>query len=254
MFENASRAVRVVHCTAAVNVKMRQRVVCVLLRIHRKGSQGSKYMLYSLSSRTSAKLHLEFSLPYKIGSNVSILRGPTLVWSHEDAIFYTSAETGGVKEVPIRLEVNFLGELPLPQRQLVILGSQKMMDEEKVGNDGGDKTLLYFINDGRTFSADHLLPSAYSLVVRRMLVLSTKEVDGLLRSTVVAATCKKQLVWFENGLPEKVCLLPFEEPQSIRTVHAGSGCLIVILFEHGNVCAVWKDTFKVGYGMPLGYF
>ncbi|KAB5576660.1 hypothetical protein PHYPO_G00200250 [Pangasianodon hypophthalmus] len=245
MYENASRAARIVRCTTAVNVKTRQRVLCILLRLHRKRSQGFKYMLYSLNSRTSAKLHVEFSLPYEMGNDISILRGPTLVWSHEDIVFYTSAETGSVKEVPIRLKVSFLGELPLPQRQLAILGSQKMTEEEEVGNDTEDKTVLYFLEDGRTFSSDLLLPSAYSLVVRCMLVLSAKQVDGLLRSTVVAATCRKQLVRFENGLPEEVCLLPYEEPQSIRTVHVGSGCLIVIVFERGNVCAVWKDTFKV---------
>ncbi|KAF4087400.1 hypothetical protein AMELA_G00095280 [Ameiurus melas] len=245
MYENASRAVSIVCCTAAVNVKTRQRVLCVLLKLHRKGSRGFRYMLYSLSSRTTAKLHVEFSLPYAMRNDVSILRGPTLVWSHEDAIFYTSAETGGVKEVPIRVKVSFLGELPLPQRPLAILGSQKMSEEEPMENDVEEKTVLYFIEDGRTLSADGLIPSAYSSVVRCMLVLTAMEVDGSLRSTLVAATCRKQLVWFENGLPEEVCVLPYDAPQSIRTVHTGSGCLIVVVFKHGNVCAVWKDTFKV---------
>ncbi|KAK3543658.1 hypothetical protein QTP70_026248, partial [Hemibagrus guttatus] len=243
VYENASRAVSIIHCTAAVNRRTRQRALCILLRLHRKGSQGFKYMLYSLSSRTSAKLHVEFSLPYEMGKDVSIFHGPTLVWSHQDVVFYTSAETGSVKEVPIRLKVNFLGELPLPQRPIAALGLQ--MTEEEMGNDAEDKTVLYFLEDGRTFSAGCLLPSAYSLVVRCMLVLSAKEEAGSLRSTVVAATCRRQLVCFENGLPEEVCPLPYEEPRSIRTVHTGSGCLIVVVFEHGNVCAVWKDTFKV---------
>lgn len=239
MYENTSRAVSIVHCTAAINLKTRQRALCILLRLHRKASQGFKYMLYSLSSRTSAKLHVEFSLPYEMGKDVSIFHGPTLVWSHEDMVFYTSAETGSVKEVPIRLKVNFLGEFPLPQRPLAVLGLQKMTEE--------DKTVLYFLDDGRTFSADCLLPSAYSSVVQCMVVVSAKEVAGSLRSTVVAATCRRQLVWFENGLPEEVCRLPYEEPRSVRIVHTGSGCLLVVVFEHGNVCAVWKDTFKVGF-------
>lgn len=252
MYENTSRAVSIVHCTAVVNVKTRQRALCILLRLHRKGSQGFKYMLYSLSSRTSAKLHVEFSLPYEMGKDVSIFHGPTLVWSHQDIVFYTSAETGSVKEVPIHLKVNFLGELPLSRRPIAVLGLQKMTEEE-MGNDVEDKTVLYFLEDGKTFSADCLLPSAYSLVVRCMLVLSAKEVDGSLRSTVIAATCRRQLVWFENGLPDEVCLLPYEEPRSIRTVHTGSGCLIVVVFEHGNVCAVWKDTFKVGFVVFLRF-
>lgn len=250
LYESGSRAVRIVHCTSAIQVKTRQRVLCILLSLHRKGSQGFRYMLYSLSSRSCAKLHVEFSLPYTMGSDVSILRGPTLVWSHKDVVFYTSAEAGGVKEVPICLKINFLGELPLTQRPLAILGWQKTTEKE-AGSDGEDQTVLYFIEDGRTFNTDGLLPRAYSLVVRCMLVLSAQEVAGSLRSTVVAATCRRQLVWFENGLPEKVCLFPYEEPRSIQTAHTGSGCLIVVVFKHGNVCAVWKDTFKVGYGVDF---
>ncbi|KAF5892066.1 Fanconi anemia group B protein [Clarias magur] len=240
MYKNASRAVSIVRCAAAVNARMRQRVPCVLLRLHRKASQGFKYMLYSLTGKTRAKLHAEFSWPYEISEDVSILRGPTLVWSYQDVVFYTSAETGGVKEVPMHLRVNFIGELPLPQRHLVVLGSEKTTEEN-----GEDKPLLYLLEDGRTFGADRLLPAAYSVVVRCMLVPSAQTVDGSLGSTVVAVTSRKQLVWFENGLPEEVCPLPYDEPQSVRLVYTGSGCLIAVVFGHGNVCAVWKDSFKV---------
>ncbi|XP_055361202.1 Fanconi anemia group B protein isoform X2 [Betta splendens] len=35
-------------------------------------------------------------------------------------------------------------------------------------------------------------------------------------------------------------------PQEIQMVHTGrNGCLFVISFHHGHVCAVWKDTFQV---------
>ncbi|KAI5628614.1 Fanconi anemia group B protein [Silurus asotus] len=245
LYKNASRSASIVCCASVVNIKMRQKVPCVLLKHHRKGPSGFKYMLYSLSSRTTVKLDVEFSLPYEMIDDVSVLRGPTIVWRHEDAVFYTSAETGSVKEVPIHLTVNFLGEIPLPRRTLAILGLQKTTDDEEMENETEDKMVLYFIEDGRTFSADCLLPSAYNSVVRCVLVLSAEELAGLLRSTVVAATCRKQLVLFENGLPEEVCLLPYEEPQSIQAVHVGSGCLLVIIFQCGNVCAVWRDTFKV---------
>ncbi|KAF7709949.1 hypothetical protein HF521_016799 [Silurus meridionalis] len=245
LYKNASRSASIVCCASVVNIKNRQKVPCVLLKYHRKGPSGFKYMLYSLSSRTNVKLHVEFSLPYEMSDDVSVFRGPTLVWRHEDVVFYTSAETGSVKEVPIHLTVNFLGEIPLPQRTLAIVGLQKTTDDEKMENETEDKMVLYFIENGRTFSADCLLPSAYNSVVRCVLVLSAEELAGLLRSTVVAATCRKQLVLFENGLPEEVYLLPYEEPQSIQAVHVGSGCLLVIIFQCGNVCAVWRDTFKV---------
>ncbi|KAM9486129.1 Fanconi anemia group B protein [Clarias gariepinus] len=240
MYKNASRAVSIIRCATALNARTRQRVPWVLLRLHTKASQGFKYMLYSLTGKTHAKLHAEFSWSYEIGEDVSILRGPTLVWSHQDVVFYMSAETGGVKEVPMRLRINFIGELPLPQRHLAVLSSGKTTEQ-----DGEDKPLLYLLEDGRTFDADRLLPAAYSAVVRCMLVPSAQAVDGSLGSTVVAVTSQKQLVWFENGLPEEVCPLPYDEPQSVRLVHTGSGCLVAVVFGHGNVCAVWKDSFKV---------
>lgn len=246
VYESSSRAASVVGCGTAVDARVRQRVPCILLRLRRKGSQGFRYTLYSVSGGTRAERQVEFSLPYKMDESVWILRGPTVVWSHQNVVFYTSAGAGSVKEVPMRLRVSFLGEMPLPKRQLAILG---LLEEDEAGCDGGAKPVLYFVEDGSTFSGDALLPRAYASVVGCMLVLSAKQVDGSLRSSVVAATRRKQLVHFQNGLPDEVCPLPYQDPRGIRAVHAASGCLIVILFEHGNVCAVWKDTFRVGHGV-----
>ncbi|KAI4898791.1 hypothetical protein NFI96_026048, partial [Prochilodus magdalenae] len=242
IYKNASREVNMVNCTSAVDIRTRQKVPCILLRLRKKATQGFKYMLYSLEGLTSAKLHVELVLPYEIDDDVSVFRGPTLVWSRKDRVFYTSSEAGGVREVPIRLSVNFIGELPLCQRRIGILGSEVLSGEANRRN----KMLLYFLEDGRTFSGTCLLPEAYSSVVRCMMVLSAEEGEGLLRSTVLAATCRKQLVRFENGLPEDVCVLPYEDPFSLRIVHVGDGgCFIVVVFDHGNVCAVWKDSFKI---------
>ncbi|KAL7881203.1 hypothetical protein AOLI_G00080510 [Acnodon oligacanthus] len=243
VYKSASRDVDLVHCTSAVDIKTRQKVPCILLRQRKKASQGFKYMLYSLDGSTSAKLHVELVLPFEIDDHVLIFCGPTLVWSHEDRVFYTSSELGGVVEVPVRLDVNFIGELPLCQRRIGILGLEKQSTGEATR---GNKVLLYLLEDGRTFSGMCLLPEAYSSVVRCMTVLSAKEADGLLRSTILAATCRTQLVHFENGLPEDVCVLPYEHPRDIRIVHVGDGgCIIAVVFDHGNVCAVWKDSFKI---------
>ncbi|XP_062862011.1 Fanconi anemia group B protein [Trichomycterus rosablanca] len=241
LFKGTSRGVSIVQCSTAVNIKTRQKVPQVLLKICKKG--GFKYMLLSLSSNNNAEVHVEFSLPYEM-SGVSILHGPTLLWSYQDTIFYTSSQADGVKEVPFCMKVSFVFELPLRHKKLGILGS-RMVQKQQMKSDGKDKPILYFIEDGRTFRGDCLIPDIYSSVVCCLVVLNIKEIDGSLRSSLVAATSKKQLVYFENGLPEEVCVLPFEEPQSIRIVHTGTGCLIVVGFEHGNVCAVWRETFKV---------
>uniref|UniRef100_A0A3B1K2J0 FA complementation group B n=1 Tax=Astyanax mexicanus TaxID=7994 RepID=A0A3B1K2J0_ASTMX len=246
MYKNTSREVDIVCCTTALDIKARQKVPCVLLRLYKRASQCFKYMLYSLDGSTNGKLHVEFALPYEVGDNISVLRGPTLVWSHENRVFYTSSEVGGVREVAIPLTVSFVGELPLRQRQIGILGSEIEPREDMYEVNKGNENLLYFLEDCRTFSGKFLLPDAYQSIIKCMVVVSAEEAEGSLRSTVLAATSRKQLVRFKHGLPEDVCSLPYEKPQSIRILHGGDGgCIIAVVFNHGNVCAVWKDSFKV---------
>uniref|UniRef100_A0A8C2C4X2 FA complementation group B n=1 Tax=Cyprinus carpio TaxID=7962 RepID=A0A8C2C4X2_CYPCA len=239
--KDSSAETDVVHCCSALDIQQRQKVPCVLLRLCKKRTSAFKYMLYSICTSTEAKLHAEFVLPYEMRDNISILLGPTLIWSHENSVFYTSSQTSGVKEVPVPMTVNFIGELPLRQRKLVVQGAQNMQsDQSKV------KNTLYFIEDGRTLNSACLVPDAYSSVIRCMLVLSAEEVHAGLRSAVLAATSMKQLVRFENGLPLDVCLLPYEQPLSIRVIHTlKNDDLVVVTFIEGNVCAVWKDTFQV---------
>ncbi|KAE8299250.1 Fanconi anemia group B protein [Larimichthys crocea] len=82
-----------------------------------------------------------------------------------------------------------------------------------------------------------------------MLVLSADEGDGdgaVLRSEVVAATCNRQLVYFNDGVVKDVCQLPFEQPEDVQLINTGrNGCLFVVSFHQGRVCAVWKETFQV---------
>ncbi|RXN12445.1 Fanconi anemia group B isoform X1 [Labeo rohita] len=238
--KDSSAEMDIVHCCSALDVQQRQKVPCVLLRLCKKRTSAFKYKLYSICTSTDAKLHAEFVLPYEMRDNISIVHGPTLIWSHENSVFYISSQTGGVKEVPIPLRVNFIGELPLRQRQIVIQGAQNVSsDQSNVQN------ILYFTEDGRSFNSACLVPDAYSSVIRCMMVLSAEEVDSL-RSVVLAATSMKQLVLFENGLPRDVCLLPYEQPLNIQIVHTvKNDCLIVVTFNQGNVCTVWKDTFQV---------
>ncbi|XP_026884045.2 Fanconi anemia group B protein isoform X1 [Electrophorus electricus] len=248
MYKNSSREVDIVHCASAVDLKTRQKVPCVLLRLIKKGSQGFKYMLYSLNNLSIASLHVELTVPYEMVDNISVLSGPTLVWSHGKTIFYTSPQTGGIKNVPVLLSAILSEELPLWKRELVVVGSGMHASEDmgKQVNVTEGKTLLCFLEDGKMFSGACLLPDAYSSLIQCMVLLSAEDVDGLMQSTVLAATCRKQLLCFVNGLPEDMCLLPYEEPKSIEIVYTGaSRCLLAVIFNHGNVCVVWKDTFKV---------
>uniref|UniRef100_A0A4W5Q4K3 FA complementation group B n=1 Tax=Hucho hucho TaxID=62062 RepID=A0A4W5Q4K3_9TELE len=177
----SSSDVDIVACTFALHVKNRVTSPCILLIQSKKGDVF-KYSLLTLSSSNKLEPHIEFKLPYRMKDNVTILQGPTVLWSHAGIVFYTSLQAGEVRQIPIKLSLNCIAE----------------------------------------------------------------EVNSVLKSTVVAATSKKQLVYFENGIPREVCLLPFEEPQHIQMVNTGrNGCLFAIYFNDGHVCAVWKDTFQV---------
>lgn len=231
----------IVHCSSALDVRRRRKVPCVVLRLCRKRTSAFKYMLYSINTLTDAELHVEFVLPYEMTENITILQGPTLVWCHENTVCYVSSQAAGVKEVPVPMTVRFIGELPLHQRKLVVLGTpNEPLDIT------GLKNTLHFIEDGRSITGDCLVPDAYSSVMQCMAVLTAEEIGGSVRSAVLVATSMKQLVYFENAVPLDVCPLPYEHPQSIQTLHTlRNDCLIIITFSQGNVCAVWKDTFKV---------
>lgn len=220
-----------VHAAAAVDVQQRRKVPCVLLKRRKKRTSAFTYTLYS----AEGKLHVEFALPYEMSENISILQGPTVVWSHESSVFYASSRTGGVKEVPVSMTVKFIGELPLYQRKLVIYGTR-----------GDGRNTLYFIEEERSCDAACLVPDAYSSVIRCMMPLSAEEVRGSLTSAVLAATSTKQLVRFENGLPRDVCPLPHERPLNIQMIHTvKNDSLVVVTFSQGHVCAVWKHSFQV---------
>ncbi|KAG1927831.1 Fanconi anemia group B protein [Pimephales promelas] len=223
----------VVHCASAFDAQLRQKVPCVLLRICKKRTSAFKYVLYS----AGGKLHVEFALPYEIRDHISILEGPTLIWSHESSVFYASSQSG-VKEVPIPFHsIKFIGELPLHKRKLVIHGTT---------NDA--KNTLYFIDDAERVDGACFVPNAYVSVLQCMLVLSAEEDGGSFKSRVLAATSTKQLVRFEDGSPRDVCALPYEHPRSVRTVHTPRNeRLVVVSFGQGNVCAVWSDTFQVAW-------
>ncbi|KAG9349342.1 hypothetical protein JZ751_027785 [Albula glossodonta] len=107
------------------------------------------------------------------------------------------------------------------------------------------KSTGYFLEDGEAFDGACVFPHAYSSVVKcAYLVWAEEDNDGL-NSSVVAATSKKQLVWFEGGVPKDVCVLPFEEPQEVQMIDTGrNGCLFAVSFSHGNMCTVWKDSFQ----------
>lgn len=240
-----SADVDVVKCKCALDVQKRVTTPCVLVTKKSEKGESFQYSLLTLSSSNRLEPCFEFKLPYQMNENVCILQGPTVLWSHVGNVFYTSLQAGEVRQIPIQLSHYVIGELPLHKGQIFVLGLQN--DSEQCPNNQSTKeTLGYFVDTGHAFDGRMILPSPYVCITRCILVLSADKVDGVLKSAVVAATSNQQIVYFENGIVKDICQLPFEQPEDIQMVNTGTnGCLFVISFHQGHVCAVWKETFQV---------
>uniref|UniRef100_A0AAQ4NQ19 FA complementation group B n=1 Tax=Gasterosteus aculeatus aculeatus TaxID=481459 RepID=A0AAQ4NQ19_GASAC len=206
-----SARVDIVACECAANVATRVRAPCVL--VTRKSASGASfhYSLLALSGSGRLETCVQFKLPYEMRENVSILRGPTVAWSHAGGVFHASPRTAEVRRTPLELSHCVIGELP-----------------------------------AQVFDGSVIMPHQYVGITRCVLALSADKVDGVLKSAVVAATSNRQLVSFENGAVKEACQLPFDRPELIQLVNAGRhGCLFVVSFHQGHVCALWKDTFQI---------
>ncbi|KAK2839869.1 hypothetical protein Q5P01_013609 [Channa striata] len=240
-----SAHVDVVKCKCAIDAQKRVSTVCVLVTKKSEKGENFHYSLLTLSSLNRLEACIEFKLPYQMEDSVCILHGPTVLWTHAGSVFYTSVQAGEVKKIPIQLSSCVVGQPSFHRGQIFVLGLQNL--SEQCPNDPStSQTLGYFVDSGHVFDGSVILPHPYVFITRCILVLSAVEEHGVLKSAVVAATSNQQLVYFENGIVKDVCQLPFEQPEDIQMVDTGrNGCLFIIFFHQGHVCAIWKETFQI---------
>uniref|UniRef100_A0A8C6LG00 FA complementation group B n=1 Tax=Nothobranchius furzeri TaxID=105023 RepID=A0A8C6LG00_NOTFU len=237
--------VEIATCKCVTDVQKRARTPCVL--VSKKRVKGDKfvYRLFTLSSLNCLEPCIEFKLSYEMQDSVCILQGPTVLWCHENRIFYTSIHAEGVKQIPIEISHCIFGELPIPKGHIFVLGLQSR-PEQLPNNHPTNQVVGYFPWYGQVFNGAAILPHPYIPIAQCVLVLSAEKDDHLLKCAVVAATSNQQLVYFENGIVKDVCKLPFEHAEDIQVVNTGrNGILFVIFSKQGNACAIWKETFQV---------
>ncbi|KAF1382626.1 hypothetical protein PFLUV_G00145730 [Perca fluviatilis] len=238
-----SAHVDIVKCKCAINVQKRVTTACILVTKKSEKGESFQYSLLTLSSSNRLEPCIEFKLPYQMRETVYILHGPTVLWSHTGNVFYASLQAGEVRQIPIQVSHSVIGELPLHKEHVFVLGLHNLSDQCTPST---SQTLGYFVESGQVFDGTMILPHPYICITRCILVLSAEKVDDVLKSAVIAATSNQQLVYFENGIVKDVCQLPFEQPENIQVVNTGrNGCLFVISFHEGHVCAVWKETFQI---------
>lgn len=237
--------VDIVQCKCATDVQKRVRTPCIL--VTKKSERGERvhYCLLTLSNSNQLEPRIEFKLPYQMKEGAYILQGPTVLWRHENSVFYTSLQAEGVRKIPIDMSHCIFGELPICKGQVFALGLQNLPDQFST-KQPTSSTLGYFLQDGQVFDGTMVLPRPYICITQCMLVLSAEREGNVLKCAVIAATSYKQLVYFENGIAKDTCQLPYDQAEDIQVIDTGrNGCLFVIFFKQGDVCAVWKETFQV---------
>ncbi|KAH0500420.1 Fanconi anemia group B protein-like protein [Microtus ochrogaster] len=70
-------------------------------------------------------------------------------------------------------------------------------------------------------------------------------VDHQLRMALIALTQKNQLILFQNGIPVRVCQLPFVDPCSVQILDSGKRNQFFIVSFNSKACAVSEKKFKV---------
>ncbi|XP_078118136.1 Fanconi anemia group B protein [Sander vitreus] len=240
-----SAHVDIVKCKCAINVQKRVTTACILVTKKSEKGESFQYSLLTLSSSNILEPCIEFKIPYQMRETVHILHGPTVLWSHAGNVFYASLQAGEVRQIPIQVSHSVIGELPLHKEHVFVLGLHNLSDQCS-NTTSTSQTLGYFVESGQVFDGTMILPHPYICITRCILVLSAEKVNDVLKSAVIAATSNQQLVYFENGIVKDVCQLPFEQPENIQVVNTGrNGCLFVISFHQGHVCAMWKETFQI---------
>uniref|UniRef100_A0A8C2ZUV9 FA complementation group B n=1 Tax=Cyclopterus lumpus TaxID=8103 RepID=A0A8C2ZUV9_CYCLU len=240
-----SARVDVVTCKSVLHGQKRVTTPCILVTKKSEKGLSFQYSLLTLSSSNRLESCMEFKLPYQMKEGVSVLQGPTVVWSHAGDVFHVSLQTGEVRQMPVQMSHCVIGELPLHKEQIFVLGLQNLPGQSS-NTHSTSQSRGYFVESGQVFDGNMMLPPPYVCIARCILVLSAEQVGDVVTSTVVVATSNQQLVFFESGILKDVCQLPFEQPEHIQLVNTGrNGCLLVISFHQGNVCALWKETFQI---------
>ncbi|XP_043928459.1 Fanconi anemia group B protein isoform X2 [Protopterus annectens] len=251
--EGQNMDTQLVFCGCTTDHRTGQILPCILLRKHKARKSVYEYLFLLVHDWSKVEKHLDFKLAYNIKDDVKLLPGPTVLWSHKETIFYTSSNTPTIISMPVQVtSLTWAGEiagedvlvlgtgkpvLPTEEHQIINKADKDIWCCEFIGFSVKSKTLI----NGSCF-----LPHAYSKVVMCLFVWKARRAGSLIKTSVIAATCKKQLIWFQDGIPKDVCHLDVEDPCEIQMAKAGRGsCYFIVYFKCRRVCVVWKDNWQV---------
>ncbi|XP_054829978.1 Fanconi anemia group B protein [Eublepharis macularius] len=251
-FSMCEEGVEMICCSCVSDFRTGILLPCILMKKTKKKS--IKYILLLLHNFNKFEPVLHFKLDYELNEYIKLLAGPTVLWSYAKKIFYISPQTCTVLCAPIQFSsIKWVGEIK--GEGIVVFGTRALCLPE--ADDGGkvpesevliwgSECLAYALEKQKALTGISFLPHAYSSVVSCIHIRRAEEVKNKFRTSVVAVTCKSQLIVFQDGLPKDVQQLPYEKPSSIQ-IAAVEGCneLVVVSFSSGEVCSIWKESLQV---------
>ncbi|XP_015273064.1 PREDICTED: Fanconi anemia group B protein [Gekko japonicus] len=251
-FSMGGEGVEMIHCSCVSDFRTGILLPCILMKKIKKKS--IKYILLLLHNFNKFEVVLHFKLDYELKEPIKLLGGPMVLWSCAKKIFYISPPTCTVLCAPVEFSsIKWVGEVR--GEGIVVLGTRAPClpeaDDGKSVADSeaviwGSECLAYAVEKQKVLTGASFLPHAYSSVVSCVHICRAEAVRNKLRTSVVAVTCKSQLVVFQDGLPKDVHKLPYDNPCSIQIAAVeGNNELVVVSFSSGEVCSVWKDSLQV---------
>ncbi|NXO80614.1 FANCB protein, partial [Sitta europaea] len=226
---------------------------CILMK--NKKQNKVKYFLLLLHSSNQFEPSFYFKLDYEMKEDIRLFAGPSLLWRHENKLFYISSSTCVVQSTPVQLSsVVWTGEIV--GEGTVVLGIRTACLPDTEDPDGfsisdraiwGSEFFGYAVQTQKMLTGTCFMPHAYSRVVSSVYVCKSERWKKQLQISLVAITHKNQLIWFQNGSPKGVCELPYEKPCSVKPALTSSNDLLfVVSFASGNSCVVQRrDSLQV---------
>ncbi|XP_062983598.1 Fanconi anemia group B protein [Elgaria multicarinata webbii] len=251
-FSLCGEGVEMIHCNCTSDFRTGIIHPCILLKNKKKKS--IKYILLLLHNFNKFEQVLQFKLDYELKEPIKLLAGPTVLWIYAKQLFHISPQAGTVLCAPIQFSsIKWVGEIE--GEGGVVLGIRGACLPE--GRNGpsvaksdifiwGSECFAYVVQKQKVLTSANFLPHAYGSVVSCVDICKAEATRSKFRTSVVAVTCKSQLIFFQDGLPKDVQQLPYEEPCSVQVAAVeGNSQLVVVAFASGEVCAIWKHNLQV---------
>ncbi|KAL1766910.1 Fanconi anemia group B protein isoform X1 [Sigmodon hispidus] len=247
--ENPSH-LKILCCKCVSDFRTRINLPCILMQYAQYNSTFKYYILFLHNPNVFEK-YLSFKLNHALDESLEVFDGPIVFWQYLNKFFYISSQIGKVTNISVKLSsIEWVGEIE--NFGIVFLGLAEPPEaicthklSESDYEFSNSNLCAYVLKTQEMLSHTYLIPLAYSSVVTHVHVYAAEMVNSQLRMSLIALTKKNQLVWFQNGIPERVCQLPFLDPRSVQILDAGKETRFFIVSFNSKACAVSEKKFKV---------